>query len=315
VPVKRLVLASALALLALRGGAAAQPAPAAPSVNAKAARDHFKAGERLIKQQKFAEAISELEQAYKLDPQTEHLYNLGVAHHLGGDDSIAIEYYRLYLLDAPAGTTARAAAGYLSSLEKKLVDARDKKIRQDLADAQARAAQAGTTQDSVELLLYAQYIADAEAKERKVQVLDDEIQANEAEITAQDQRRTGELEKAQRATEQAKKWENHARKAPSGGGRKRRIAGLILLGAGAAGVTMGAHEYYSRTSSPENLAIANHSGLYAIAGGTSLLLGLVFVLAGENASKAPRPDSTFRDIQLLPAVGREGGGLSLTARF
>jgi hypothetical protein len=312
VQVKRFVVASALALLALPGVAAAQPAPAPqPNANAKAAKDHFKAGERLIKQQKFAEAIAELEQAYNLDPQTEHLYNLGVAHHLQGGDAIAIEYYRLYLIDAPAGKTARDAAGYLSSLERKLVDAREKKIKEDLADAQAKAAREGTSQDTVELLLYAQYIADAEAKERKVQVIDDEIKANETEITVQKQRRETELGKARKAEAMAHKWERHARQAPTGAGRGRRVVGAILLSAGAAAVTMAAHDVLTRDPNAE---IDDDADIYAAAGGISLLIGLVSTMWGEGASSDTRA-STFERMHLVPTVGREGGGVGVLMSF
>lgn len=307
------VIAIAIALLALRGLVTAQPAPASPP-SAKAARDHFKAGERLIKQQKFAEAITELEKAYKLDPQTEHLYNLGVAHHLHGADPIAIEYYRLYLLDAPAGKTARDAAGYLSSLENKLVDLREAKVKQDLADAQARAAQQGTSQDSVELLVYAQYIADAEAKERKVQLIDETIKANEAEIIAQKQRRQLELSKARQAKERAKKWERYAREAPSGGGRGRRTVGALLLGAGAAALTMGAHDRLTRPSSTE-VVITNHSDIYLAAGGLATLVGFISMVSGQSASGRPRPDSTFKAMQLMPTIGPDAGGVSFSGQF
>jgi len=192
---------------------------------------------RSIKQQKFAEAITELEQAYKLDPQTEHLYNLGIAHHLSGDDS---------------------------------------------------------------------------TKERKVQVLDDEIKVNEADIQAQEKRRTVELAKAELTTKQAKKWEIYARQAPSGEGRGQRIAGAIFLGAGAAGVTMGAHDFFTRSSTT---TFTDHAQLYLLAGTASLIVGLICASSGASASTNPRSSGTFVGMQLAPTIGPEGGGVSLSARF
>src|SRR4249920_4260550 len=76
----------------------ARPPASAPSrADIAAAATRFRAGQELMEKRDYAGAISEFEQAYQLDPRNEHLYNLGVAHHLNGDRDQAIDYYRRYL--------------------------------------------------------------------------------------------------------------------------------------------------------------------------------------------------------------------------
>lgn len=291
----------------LAGTATAEPTPA----DAKAARQHFAAGRRLIEKQKFEEGIREIESAYELDPQALHLYNLGVAHHLRGDDILAIEYYRLFMLDAAPSKETRSATGYLTQLEKKLADVRSEKSRKDIAEVQAKATQAGAT-NSTELLLYSQSIADAESNERRVALIDDEIKAADAEIAETKKAAATARSDAARATTLARRWERHARMAPAGEGRGRRVFGALLLAAGTAAITFGAHDLLSRE---ENVDIADSGDILMGAGTGALLIGLTFFVWGESAASAPRPESSFGSMQVVPTIGRDTGGLSFSGRF
>jgi hypothetical protein len=296
---------AALLTLLIAHAAAADPSPE----DVKRARQHLEAGERLVKQQKFDQAISELQAAYGLDPQPIHIYNLGVAHHLRGDDAIAIEYYRLFLVDGFAAKEARDANRFLVSLEKKVAEARAAKVKQDLAAAQAQATQQGSSQATAEMLIYAQYVADAESKERKVALMDEEIKTIEADITAAKQRTVKEREEAREAMTEAQRWERHARLAPSGGGRARRVMGAVLLMTGAAALTYGAHDILSREASVD---VPEYGSIFLGAGTGALLGGFVLAVWGATAANEPRAAGSFT---LAPTIGREASSLSLTAAF
>jgi tetratricopeptide (TPR) repeat protein len=302
---KRLLV---LACIATSHVASADPTAA----DVKAAKQHLEAGKRLIeKQQKYDEGIREIEAAYDLDPQPVHVYNLGVAHHLRGDETAAIEYYRLFLLDPGPAKETRDASSYLAALQKKQAEARAEKTRSDLAAAQAQAAQSGST-SGTEVLLYAQYVADAEANERRIALIEDEMKAEDAEIAKA--KTLAEIAHRDTAASMtlAQRWERHARLAPSGAGRGRRIFGTFLLGVGTAAVTMGVHDILTREA---HVDITDNADIFIGAGTGALLVGLAFVVWGESASGEPRPPSSFEGMQLVPTLGREGGGVSLSARF
>ncbi|MBZ0238883.1 MAG: tetratricopeptide repeat protein, partial [Deltaproteobacteria bacterium] len=134
--VRILALACALSVSAVA-------APAAYADDAKAqkreAQRHFDAGKRFIKQKSFDEAIAELQRAYELDPRTEHLYNLAVAHHLKGDAEQAMKFYRAFLAESPSGKAARDAQRFLSKLEAAEAE-RQAKLAAERAEADKLAA-------------------------------------------------------------------------------------------------------------------------------------------------------------------------------
>jgi len=281
------------------------------TADAKAARQHFDAGKKLIEKQKFDDGIREIEAAYDLDPQPLHIYNLGVAHHLRGDEQIAVEYYRLFLLDATPGKEARSATGYLTQLEKKLGDVRAEKTKKDIADAKAKATQ-GATHRGAEVMPYAQYIAGAEANERRVALLDEELKTADTQIAEAKKNADAARNDAKLAMTSAQRWERHARVAPSGEGRGRRIAGALLLGAGTGAVTIGLHDILSREPGVD---VPDHANIFIGAGTGALLVGLAFVVWGESSASDPRPDSTFQGVQLTPTLGRDASGVTLSTRF
>jgi len=126
--------------------------PAHPSqADVSAAANHFKSGQRLIDKGDYAGAIGEIEQAYQLDPQNVHLYNLGVAHQNNGDRDKAIDYYRRYLAVAPDGKLASEAERYLNKLEAEeatdKAEEATKKADQARADALKALAEANAARD------------------------------------------------------------------------------------------------------------------------------------------------------------------------
>lgn len=149
-----LVVISA-SLLWLGGARARADHGAAPSVrlssqaSVSAAAKRFKGGQRWIDQGDYAAAIAEFEEAYRLDPQPVHLYNLGVAHHQNGDRDQAIDYYRQYLAAEPAGKLAPDAERYLYQLEAAATAEKAEQARVEAAAARTEAIAARTQANAV----------------------------------------------------------------------------------------------------------------------------------------------------------------------
>lgn len=300
----RLAIAASCLLL-VSGVAAADPTPA----DAKAARAHFKAGEKLINQQRYDEAIKELEAAAQLDPRPEQFFNLGVAHHLRGDEPIAIEYYRLFLLDGPQGKQARDAAKYLVALEKKQAEVRQERVKKELAEVQARAAQGAS---ATEAMVHAQYTADAETKEHQLTLINERIRGEEQERAEADAATKAAKAETARVLALSGRYEQRARTAPAGDGGGRRFLGGMLLAVGTGGITMGAHDLLARTP---GLAIEDDADLHLGVGSASLVLGVILYIWGESEAHRPRDASYFERVQVVPNVTRQFGGVSLSTSF
>ena len=100
-----LALALAAAVLAAGGAAHAQPAPPAPPAprtpEQQEAGRHFKDGVARFKEGKFAEALAEFQQAYKISPHPLVLYNMaGCYRELSRYDE-AVKAYRQFLDEGP----------------------------------------------------------------------------------------------------------------------------------------------------------------------------------------------------------------------
>jgi tetratricopeptide (TPR) repeat protein len=119
--------------------------PSKTDVDAAIAR--FNHGKQMIASGDYAHAISEIELAYKLDPRSEHLFNLAVAYQNNAQRDKAIEYYRRYLAAAPDGKLAPDAERYLYKLEAETANERSDQARADAttALAEAMAARADAT--------------------------------------------------------------------------------------------------------------------------------------------------------------------------
>lgn len=97
----RAALVRIFGLLVALSVATAPVAARAGNSKTAAALDHVKSANVLYKLGRFAEAAAELENAYKLDPHPNLLFNLGQAYRHAGDPVKALEHYKRYLAEWP----------------------------------------------------------------------------------------------------------------------------------------------------------------------------------------------------------------------
>ena len=111
-----LSLAIAVAIIAPAATAFAQPSPG----DLDKAKKEFIAGKKAFDGGDFAEAASHFKTSYNLSKKPTLLYNVGLANESGGQDDIALFYYRKYLADAQADDAQRAdVTERVKALEKK----------------------------------------------------------------------------------------------------------------------------------------------------------------------------------------------------
>jgi len=102
-----------VALLLMMSG---RPARAAdPRLDS--ARAHSQQGDSYYKLEKYANAITEYEQAYLAKPDPSFLYNIAQCHRLMGQGAEAIKFYRRFLNDAPAAPNRAVAEKHIRDLE------------------------------------------------------------------------------------------------------------------------------------------------------------------------------------------------------
>jgi tetratricopeptide (TPR) repeat protein len=300
--------AIALAILCACAAVAAADDAAPTPKEIKEARKHFDAGKALISKKQFADAIVELEAAYELDPRSDHLYNLGVAHQLNGEDGVAMQYYRLFLDDHPKGKTARNAERYLEDLEGKASTARaDRRARR--ADEIKRIASSApaVTQEQLDRTRAAVDAAEKAATdaEAEVQQVVDEQQQLTAERDRLDAKRRVDAARA-------RGWELDARRASNGGGGGRRLAGTILLGLGAAALSFSTLDLIN---ADDRLDSHSESSIVIPAGAVSLVAGLSLYVSGELAVHGRRKEYELPRLLVVPDVGRSSVGVSMSMRF
>ena len=327
-PSRRLLLLVSSMLL-WAAPAVAQQAPPTPSKeDVQAARQHFDRGRKLIQQKYYGKAIVELEEAYRLDPKSAQLYNLGVAHHLKGDRATAIDYYRRFLAAQPAGGTARKAKTYLTGLEKQ-IEAEEKAAEdaRKAAEAVRKAAEPAPDPEKEKAMRNA--IAEAEERAR-------EAEREAARQRAAADARRHELERAavaQRAADErlrlAREAAAHERACRQ---RTLRTSAWIALGVGAAGaVTAGAfgglarHEaakldeatpmwswrddaspYYERATTYRTVSYAS-----AVVGVVGLATGGALLWLGREGEASP----AMTGATLAPAAGPGQVGVNVVGRF
>jgi tetratricopeptide (TPR) repeat protein len=103
-----------LVALLLMGG---QPSRAAdPRLDS--ARAHSQEGDAYYKLEKYANAITEYEQAYLAKPDPSFLYNIAQCHRLMGQGTEAIKFYRRFLKDAPTAPNRAVAEKHIRDLEE-----------------------------------------------------------------------------------------------------------------------------------------------------------------------------------------------------
>ena len=83
-----------------------------------AARAHSQEGDSYYKLEKYANAITEYEQAYLAKPDPSFLYNIAQCHRLMGQGAEAIKFYRRFLKDAPTAPNRAVAEKHIRDLEE-----------------------------------------------------------------------------------------------------------------------------------------------------------------------------------------------------
>ena len=114
-----------VALLLMSG----QPSRAAdPRLDS--ARAHSQEGDAYYKLEKYANAITEYEQAYLAKPDPSFLYNIAQCHRLMGQGPEAIEFYRRFLKDAPTAPNRAVAEKHIRiSKTRRLAPSRRRRLR------------------------------------------------------------------------------------------------------------------------------------------------------------------------------------------
>ncbi len=114
----RFILSLAIAVAIIAPAATAFAQPSAGDLDK--AKKEFIAGKKAFDGGDFAEAASHFKTSYNLSKKPTLLYNVGLANESGGQDDIALFYYRKYLADAPAEDAQRAdVTERVKALEKK----------------------------------------------------------------------------------------------------------------------------------------------------------------------------------------------------
>ena len=81
------------------------------------ARAHSQEGDAYYKLEKYANAITEYEQAYLAKPDPSFLYNIAQCHRLMGNGAEALKFYRRFLKDAPSAPNRAIAEKHIKDLE------------------------------------------------------------------------------------------------------------------------------------------------------------------------------------------------------
>jgi tetratricopeptide (TPR) repeat protein len=98
----------------------ARPIPAAAQDSSSLAMPIFEAGQAYYKQGDYDKALEQFEEAYRLQPLPELLYNIGQCHERLQDLPAAIEAYERYLEKAPEAEDRQAVEEKIKKLKEKL---------------------------------------------------------------------------------------------------------------------------------------------------------------------------------------------------
>jgi tetratricopeptide (TPR) repeat protein len=110
------------------------------------AKSAYKAGAAQYQKGKYAEAIREFEESYRLSRRPDILYNLAQCHDKLGDVEKTVDYLQRYLRDKPKATDREQVSAWLANREKALADQRAAAARgeaeKQAAEQRARDAEA-----------------------------------------------------------------------------------------------------------------------------------------------------------------------------
>jgi tetratricopeptide (TPR) repeat protein len=109
---------SVLAATSLGGGVAHADGPSAEVT--EQAKSHFKQGRAYQEAGAFDRAIAEYEEANRLAPRSEMLFNIAQCYRLAGNADKAVEYYSRFVELAPQSPVADEARSYIASLRKQI---------------------------------------------------------------------------------------------------------------------------------------------------------------------------------------------------
>jgi tetratricopeptide (TPR) repeat protein len=127
--------------------------PSGPSFaqqnNAKAAEQHFNAGQKAYSAGEYDKAMKEFLAAYQAFPANTLLFNIGQTYRMQGDKEKALAYYEKYVEFEPSGGQVSEAKQHIKELKEDVEAARRQKEAEDQARAQAEAeAQAKAKADA-----------------------------------------------------------------------------------------------------------------------------------------------------------------------
>jgi len=286
----------------------ARPGPAAGEARPKSearrrAAAAMKRGMKLIAAKQYDAAIAAIASAHELDPKSEHLYNLGVAHHLKGDRSNALAWYQKFLA---AGSKNRplvaAAKGYAAQLTAELEGEAAAAAEREAEAKKARAAE------------------EAEAARRRAA-------GQEAERRAREQAERVERERLARERD---RWRTAA-----GAGRGKRALGASLLIAGGAALGAGIVAGFEARSAHRELDSLGEGDTWTVSrdwlhdrGESSQTRAILFSAAGASLAAAgallyylgERDNrrgalADERRAAVTPVVSDGGAGLAVVAPF
>jgi tetratricopeptide (TPR) repeat protein len=87
-------------------------------------RQHYEKASRAYDVQKFQEAIEEYQKTYEISGDAAMLFNVAQAYRLNGQPQEAIYYYRRYLERSPTASNRAATEQKIAELEKAIADAK-----------------------------------------------------------------------------------------------------------------------------------------------------------------------------------------------
>lgn len=113
---RRLAAVASLTLWMVASG----PAVAQDAGAKRAAKAHYQKGAKYFNAKRYPQALAEYREAYRLVPVPELLFNMARALHEHGDKAEALDHYKRYLAEAPAGPVADEAREFAATLEREL---------------------------------------------------------------------------------------------------------------------------------------------------------------------------------------------------
>jgi hypothetical protein len=115
------LVASLLVVLPLMVGSSAARAEApAAGPHVREARQHFLDGKQAFERKDYAEALTQFEAGYALEPRAGFLLNMGHAARKMGQLRRARTYYKQFLLTEPAGDERRAAEKLVADIDREV---------------------------------------------------------------------------------------------------------------------------------------------------------------------------------------------------